>query len=63
MVSSLWIHFLVERWGWDKLKSLFLISDYEDRNIVDNFSKVYGQKLEDVDAEWRHFLSSRLVSK
>ena len=53
VVSSLWIHFLVEKWGWDKLKTLFLMTDYEDGNIVDKFSKVYGQTLEDVDAEWR----------
>jgi len=52
-VARLWIHFLVEKWGWDKLRSLFLISDYEDGNIVDNFAQVYGQTLVDADAEWR----------
>jgi hypothetical protein len=53
VVASLWIHFLVEKWGWDKLKHLFLISDYEDHAIADHFSEVYGRALGDVDVEWR----------
>ena len=51
--SGLWIHFLVKKWGWDKLKNLFLMTDYEDDNIVDKFNKVYGQTLKTVDIEWR----------
>ena len=59
-VGGLWIQFLVEEWGWDKLRSLFLISDYKDSNIVENFAKVYGKTLADVDVQWRREISERL---
>jgi hypothetical protein len=58
LVSGLWIHFLVERWGWDKLKHLFLLSEYEDPNIIDHFHQVYGQTLEEADLAWRRHLRS-----
>lgn len=59
-VGGLWIQFLVEKWGWDKLRSLFLISDYKDSDIVENFAKVYGKTLADVDVQWRREILERL---
>lgn len=58
-VGGLWSYFLVQKWGWERLKSLFLISDYEDVDIVKHFGEVYGQKMEEVDLEWREFLRSK----
>ena len=58
MISGFWIHFLIEKWDWDRLKALFLISQYEDPDIADHFYRIYGQKLEGVEGDWRHFLKS-----
>ena len=58
MISGIWIHFLIEKWDWERLKALFLISQYEDPDIADHFYQIYGEKLEDVEGEWRHYLES-----
>ena len=57
-ISGIWIYFLIEKWGWDKLKALFLLSQYEDPEIANHFYQIYGQKLEEVEIEWRHYLKS-----
>ncbi len=57
-ISGIWIHFLIEKWGWGKLKSLFLLSQYEDPEIADHFYQIYGQKIEEVEVEWRHYIKS-----
>jgi hypothetical protein len=54
------VAYLVERWGWEKLRDLFLVSDYEDPDILDHFSEVYGQELSAVDTELRQYLASRM---
>lgn len=51
--SGAWVQYLVERWGWEKLKTLFLLTEYSDTQIRDRFEQVYAQKLETVDADWR----------
>lgn len=56
--GSLFIHYLVESWGWDKLKQLFLISDFEDPGIHEHFYQVYGLKLKDMDNDWKAFLET-----
>ncbi len=61
--GSLLIHFLVEKWGWDRLKSLFLISNFDDSEINEHFQEVYGQSLEKTDTEWRQFLRIKLIEK
>jgi hypothetical protein len=61
--GSLLIHFLVEKWGWNKLKNLFLISDFEDPKINDHFQEIYGQSLEKIEIEWRQFLKTNLGEK
>jgi len=57
------IHYLVEKWGWNKVKSLFLISDFEDPDINKHFHQIYGRSLETVDTEWRHFLRTKLIEE
>lgn len=59
-VGSLWIHFLVEKWGWEPLKRFFLISNYEDTEVLEHFSHVYGKSLEEVDLEWREFVKAAM---
>ena len=54
--GSLFIHYLIENWGWDKLKQLFLISDFEDSDIHKHFYQIYGRKLENMDNDWNTFL-------
>jgi len=56
--SGAWMKYLVERWGWEKLKALFLITEYADREILDHFLQVYGQTLESADADWRDALQA-----
>jgi hypothetical protein len=51
--SGAWVQYLVQRWGWDKLKSLFLRTDYADTQIREHFAQVYAQDLETVEADWR----------
>lgn len=51
--SGAWVKYLIERWGWEKLKTLFLITEYADTQIRDHFAQVYAQELETVDAAWR----------
>jgi hypothetical protein len=51
--SGTWVQYLVERWGWEKLKTLFLLTEYAGTQIQDHFLQVYGQELETVDADWR----------
>jgi len=51
--SGAWVQYLVERWGWEKLKTLFLLTDYRDTQIRDHFEQVYAQKLETIEADWR----------
>ena len=51
--SGAWVKYLVERWGWEKLKTLFLLTEYTDTQIRDHFAQVYDQKLETVEADWR----------
>lgn len=51
--SGAWVKYLVERWGWEKLKTLFLLTDYADAQIRDHFEQVYAQELGAVEADWR----------
>ncbi len=51
--SGAWVQYLVERWGWEKLKALFLLTDYRDTQIRERFEQVYAQRLETADADWR----------
>ena len=51
---------LVARWGWEKLRDLFLVSEYEDPQILDHFSEVYGQELSAVDTDLRQYLASQV---
>jgi len=51
--SGAWVQYLVERWGWEKLKILFLLTEYADTQIQDHFAQVYAQQLETVEADWR----------
>lgn len=55
--GSQFVYYLVENWGWDKLKQLFLISDFEDSDIQEHFFQIYGFKLENLDKDWRAFLN------
>ena len=50
--------FLVSNWGWDKLKLLFLESDYEDPLIQEHFKEIYGYSLEDMDDPFKKFLGT-----
>lgn len=52
-------HYLVRRWGWERLRDLFLISEYEDPGILSHFRSIYGQELGAVDADLREYLVSR----
>lgn len=54
--SGVWVQYLVKRWGWEKLKALFLLTDYADTEIQDHFLEVYGQRLESVEGDWREAL-------
>ncbi|MCE5324751.1 hypothetical protein LLG46_15760 [bacterium] len=54
--SGAWVQYLVERWGWEKLKQLFLLTEYTDTQIQDHFAQVYAQKLETVEADWRNHI-------
>jgi len=51
--SGAWVQYLVERWGWEKLKTLFLLTAYADTQILDHFAQVYAQQLETVETDWR----------
>ncbi|MHB0937890.1 MAG: peptidase MA family metallohydrolase, partial [Armatimonadota bacterium] len=51
--SGAWVQYLVQRWGWDKLKTLFLLTEYADTQILDHFAQVYAQELETVEVDWR----------
>lgn len=57
--GSIFVQFLVESWGWDSLKRLFLMSDYEDAAIHRHFEEVYGISLENLEKDWSNFLHSR----
>jgi hypothetical protein len=61
--GSLFVYFLVENWGWDKLKSLFLNMDFEDPDINKHFNQIYGTDLETLDGEWRAFITNLVESK
>lgn len=54
--SGAWVQYLVERWGWEKLKTLFLLTEYADTQIEHHFEQVYAKKLEAIDADWRNAL-------
>jgi hypothetical protein len=58
--GSMLIYYLIEKWGWDKLKNLFLISEFEDPDIEKHFFEVYDTSLDAVDIEWREFLRTKL---
>jgi len=62
-VGSLWVHYLVQRYGWDTLKQLFLHSDFEDPEILEHFEKVYGDKVEVIESDWKTTLKSSEASK
>jgi hypothetical protein len=51
-------HHLVQRWGWERLRDLFLLSEYEDPDILSHFRSIYGQELGAVDADFREYLAS-----
>jgi hypothetical protein len=51
-------HYLVQRWGWERLRDLFLVSEYEDPGILSHFRSIYGQELGAVDADLREYLVS-----
>ncbi len=56
--ASLLVHFLVENYGWDRLKKFCLLTDFQDPDVLEHFEQAYGRSLESIDAEWRKFLKS-----
>lgn len=56
--GGLFVWYLVERWGWERLGHLFEISDYRDTDILNHFYDVYQADLATVDSEWRQHLIS-----
>ena len=56
--GSLFIHYLVETWGWEELKALFLLTDFEDPDIQKQFYQIYELDLETVDRDWRSFIKT-----
>lgn len=56
--GSLLIHFLVEKYGWDRLKKFCLLTDFQDPDVLEHFEQAYGCSLESVDTAWREFLKS-----
>jgi len=57
-VAGSFVQFLVRHWGWERLKRLFLLSDYEDQAIHQHFQEVYEQSLEQVDGAWRAWFAA-----
>ncbi len=54
--GSLLIHFLVEKYGWERLKQFCLLTDFQDPDVLERFEQAYGCSLESIDSEWREFL-------
>ncbi len=59
-VGGLFIHYLVEQYGWQPLKQFFLLSEYEDENVLEHFKQAYGMDLAEADQKWRLFIKSKL---
>jgi hypothetical protein len=55
--SGLWVRYLVERWGWERLGTLFLASEYGDPEILEHFASVYGCDLATAEVGWQRWLS------
>ena len=60
-IGALFIDFLVKEWGWDQLKSLFLISDYEDPGIHEHFKEIYGYSLEELDSQFNNYPEAKMM--
>ena len=58
-ISSLFVNFLVSEWGWEKLKLLFLESDYDDPQIHEHFKEIYGSSLKEMDDPFKEFLKNK----
>jgi hypothetical protein len=56
-VSGLWIHFLVNDSGWDRLKTFFLSSHFEDEQVTDHFEQVYAEELDATESRWKDYLA------
>lgn len=58
-ISALFIDFLVREWGWDKLKTFFLESDYEDPEANEHFRDIYGLGLQELDIPFKEYLEKK----
>jgi hypothetical protein len=61
--GSLLIHFLVEEYGWDRLKEFCLLTDFQDPDVLAHFEQAYGCSLDSADSELRKFLRSPSLSR
>jgi hypothetical protein len=59
-IGGQFVAFLVEQWGWWHLKKLFLHSVYEDEQIDEHFTQIYGQSLAEADQAWRIWLRNKV---
>ena len=55
-VGGLFVHYLIERWGWEPLCRLFMRTDYTDSDIALHFAEVYGESLHDIEIDWRKYI-------
>lgn len=60
-VGGVFVHYLVESYGWDALRRFFLASDYDDPNALRHFAEVYGRDLISVDSDWRDYVRARTI--
>ena len=59
--GGLFIYYLVGKYGWQPLKRLFLLSEFEDKKILEHFKQAYGTNLDDIDKKWRNFIKLKLI--
>lgn len=59
-VGGLFVHYLIERWGWESLCRLFMKTDYRDSDIALHFAEVYGESIHDIETDWRKYLEQRM---
>lgn len=60
-VGGVFVHYLVESYGWDALRRFFLASDYDDPDVLSHFAEVYSRDLMSADADWREYLRARAI--
>lgn len=56
-LGGLFVHYLIERWGWESLCRLFMQTDYRDSDIALHFAEVYGESLHDTETDWRNYIN------